>query len=244
MKLVIVDDEPLARERLRRLVQELPGWTVAGEADSGEQAQTLIAAVQPDVVLLDIHMAGMGGLQLARQLAENEAPPAIVFTTAFAEHALAAFDAAAVAYLLKPVRRDKLAEALARARRPTRAQLLALAGATDNAAGASFISAHTHEGQTRVPASEVLYCLADQKYTTVRHLRGELVIDESLDSLEQRLGPDFLRIHRKALVQTRFIEKLERGLDLQHHVTLRDQNIRLPVSHRKLPELRRLLALT
>jgi two-component system, LytTR family, response regulator AlgR len=245
MKLLIVDDEPLARERLRRLLAELPGWTVAGEAGSGEQALALIASVQPDLVLLDIHMAGMDGLQLARQLAETTAPPAIVFTTAFAEHALAAFDAAAVGYLLKPVRRDKLVEALARARRPTRAQLMAVAQAAQSggaADGRGFISAHTHEGHVRVPVSEVLYFLADQKYTTVRHLRGELVIDESLDSLEQRLGREFMRIHRKVLVQSRFVEKLERGLDLQHHVRLRDVSTRLPVSHRRLPELRKLLA--
>ncbi|MGH8454297.1 MAG: LytR/AlgR family response regulator transcription factor [Nevskiales bacterium] len=243
MKLIIVDDEPLARERLRRLLAEQPGWTVAGEAGSGAQALALIASVQPDLVLLDIHMAGMDGLQVARQLAEMTAPPAIIFTTAFAEHALAAFDAAAVGYLLKPIRRDKLVEALARARRPTRAQLRAMAQATQQGAPDSgFISAHTREGQVRVPVGEVLYFLADQKYTSVRHLRGELVIDESLDSLEQRLGSGFLRIHRKALVQSRFIEKLERGFDLQHHVCLRDTNTRLPVSHRKLPEVRRLLA--
>lgn len=245
MKLILVDDEPLARERLRQMLAEVPGWTIAGEAASGVQALDLVASVQPDLVLLDIHMAGMDGLQLARQLAESAAPPAIIFTTAYAEHALAAFDAAAVGYLLKPVRRDKLAEALARARRPTRAQLLALsraAQATEGSEGSGFISAHTREGQVRVPASEVLYFMADQKYTTVRHLRGELVISESLDALEQRLGREFLRIHRKVLVQTRFVEKLERGLDLQHHARLRDSTIRLPVAHRRLPELRRLLA--
>jgi two-component system response regulator AlgR len=244
MKLIIVDDEPLARERLRRLLTGLPGWTVAGEAGSGETALTLIGATQPDLVLLDIHMAGMDGLQLARRLAESPAPPAIIFTTAFAEHALAAFEAAAVGYLLKPIRQDRLVEALARARRPTRAQLMALAqaAAADEAApGRGFISAHTREGQQRVPVAEVLYFLADRKYTTVHHLRGEFLIEESLDSLEQSLGGNFLRIHRKALVQTRFIEKLERSTSFQYHVRLRDVGTQLPVSHRKLPEVRKLL---
>jgi two-component system response regulator AlgR len=244
MKLVIVDDEPLARERLRRLLAELPGWTVAGEAGSGRQALALIGTTQPDLVLLDIRMAGLDGLQVARQLAEAPTPPAIIFTTAFAEHALAAFEAAAVAYLLKPIRKDKLAEALARARRPTRAQLLALAqvaqaGASDAQA---FIGANTREGQQRVPVTEVLYFMADRKYTTVHHLRGEFLVEESLDSLEQRLGGNFLRIHRKVLVQTRFIEKLERGAGFQYQVQLRDVNQPLPVSHRKLPEVRKLLA--
>jgi two-component system, LytTR family, response regulator AlgR len=244
VKLVIIDDEPLARERLRRLLADIPGWTVAGEAADGEAGLSLIAAVQPDLVLLDIRMAGMDGLQLARRLAEHPAPPAIVFTTAFAEHALAAFEAAPVAYLLKPVRQDKLAEALARARRPTRAQLLAVAQSTAaDAAGESraFISAHTRDGLRRVPVNEVLYFLADRKYTTVRHLRGECLIEESLDSLEQSLGRSFLRIHRKVLAQTRFIEKLERGPGFGFQVRLRDVAQPLPVSHRKLPEVRKLL---
>lgn len=244
MKLVIVDDEPLARERLRRLLAELPGWMVVGEADSGPAALKLIATAQPDLVLLDIRMADMDGLQVARRLVESPAPPAIIFTTAYAEHALAAFEAAAVAYLLKPIRKDRLAEALARARRPTRAQLMAVAqaaGEENDAGGRGFIGAHTREGQQRVPVAEVVYFLADRKYTTVHHLRGEFLIEESLDSLEERLGTAFLRIHRKALVQTRFIEKLERSATLQHQVRLRDVNQPLPVSHRKLPELRKLL---
>ncbi len=218
---------------------------MAGEASNGEQALALIATVQPDLVLLDIHMAGLDGLQIARQLAEAPAPPAIIFTTAFAEHALAAFDAAAVGYLLKPIRKDKLAEALIRARRPTRAQLLAVAQATQAQAepgSRDFISALTREGRVRVPVSEVLYFLADQKYTTVHHLRGEFLIEQSLNSLEDGLGGDFLRIHRKVLVQTRFIEKLERGVGFEYQVRLRDVATPLPVSHRKLSEVRKLLA--
>ncbi len=245
MKLIIVDDEPLARERLRRLLSEQTDWTVAGEANNGEQALAVIASVQPDLVLLDIHMAGMDGLQVARHLAETTSPPAIIFTTAFAEHALAAFEAAAMGYLLKPIRKDKLAEALARACRPTRAQLRDLARAVlkeGEAEEHDFISAHTHEGQVRIPVSEVMFFLADQKYTTVRHLRGEFLIDESLNSLEKRLGPGFLRVHRKVLVQSRFIAKLERNLSLQHQIRLRDVEAPLPVSHRKLPEVRRLLS--
>lgn len=241
MKVVVVDDEPLARERLRRMLAEMPGWTMAGEAASGDQALGVISATQPDVVLLDIQMAGVDGLQVARRLAEQPTPPAVIFTTAHGEHALSAFETTAVGYLLKPIRRDKLAEALARARRPTRAQLLALTG-TLPSAEAAFIHAHTRDGVTRVPVAEVLYFLADQKYTTVRHLRGEVLIEESLNSLEERLGTPFLRIHRKVLVQTRFIEKLERGSDFQYRVRLRDLSQPLPVSHRKLSELRKLLS--
>src|SRR5699024_7168715 len=103
-----------------------PGWEVAGKSGDGSEALDLIEREQPDVVLLDIRMAGLDGLQVARRLAEQPTPPAIIFTTAFSEHALSAFDTNAVAYLLKPVRKDRLCEALSRARRPSRAQLLAL----------------------------------------------------------------------------------------------------------------------
>jgi two-component system, LytTR family, response regulator AlgR len=241
MNLVIVDDEPLARERLKRLLEDWPHWRVSGEAATGEEALAKVATLRPDVVLLDIHMAGMNGLQVARKLAETAAPPAIIFTTAYAEHALAAFDAAAVGYLLKPVRKDKLAEALSRAKRPTRAQLMAVSQA-ETAGTAGFVSGHTREGQVRLPVSDVVYFQADQKYTRVCHQRGEFLIDESLNALEARLGGAFLRIHRKVLVQTRFIERLERSGGLQYYVQLRDFDARLPVSHRKLAELRKLLA--
>jgi two-component system response regulator AlgR len=108
MRVVIVDDEPLARERLRRLLAEFPGYEVVGEAADGAQALAIIREQNPDLVLLDIRMPGTDGLQVARQLAEEKTPPAVIFTTAFSEHALSAFDASATAYLLKPIRKDKL----------------------------------------------------------------------------------------------------------------------------------------
>ena len=122
MRVVIVDDEPLARERLRRLLEEFPGYEIVGEAGDGEAALEVVENEQPELVFLDIRMGGMDGLQVARRLADQELPPAVIFTTAYAEHALSAFDAAAAAYLLKPVRKEKLREALQRVRRPSRAQ--------------------------------------------------------------------------------------------------------------------------
>ena len=114
MRVAIVDDEPLARERLRRLLAEFPGYEVVGEAGDGAQALALIREQNPDLVLLDIRMPGMDGLQVARHLAEEKTPPAVIFTTAFSEHALSAFDASATAYLLKPIKKEKLREALQR----------------------------------------------------------------------------------------------------------------------------------
>lgn len=243
MRVAIVDDEPLARERLRRLLAEFPGYEVVGEAGDGAQALELIRAQAPDLVLLDIRMPGMDGLQVARQLADEKMPPAVIFTTAFSEHALSAFDASATAYLLKPIRKEKLKEALQRARRPSRATQLQV-GATvpGDKPKREFVLATTRDGLVRVPADDIVYFLADQKYTTVHHLHGEVLIEESLKTLERDFAPAFLRIHRKALVATRFIVALERGKGEEHHlVRMRHATEALPVSRRRLAEVRRYL---
>src|SRR3546814_3423276 len=205
MRVVIVDDEPLARERMKRLLQEFPGYEVVGEADNGETALDVIDDEEPDLVLLDIRMGGMDGLQVGRQLAEMDVPPAIIFTTAYSEHALSAFDANAQAYLLKPLRLEKFRDALQRVRKPPRAHKPQSANVDAQPLNREFILASTRDGLVRVPTKEVVYFLADQKYTTVAHMHGEVLIEESLKTLEDDLQPQFLRIHRKALVKTNFI---------------------------------------
>lgn len=241
MKLVIVDDEPLARERLRRMIEAFPGWEVAGEAANGEQALACIRETEPDAVLLDIHMPGMDGLQTARQFADMPLPPAIIFTTAHSEHALSAHDAAAAGYLLKPVRREQLAQALRRARRPSRAQLSALrAGGHDDTLARQFIHANTREGIVRVPIEDVVYFLAEQKYVTVHHLHGSLLIEDSLRTLEQDLGERFVRVHRKALVARHFMQALVRT-DQGLYMRLRHVDETVPVSRRCLAQVRRIL---
>lgn len=242
MKMVVVDDEPLARERLRRMVEEFPGWEVVGEADDGAKALEVIRAEQPDVVLLDIRMPGTDGLQVARELLDEDTPPAVIFTTAFGEHALSAFDSNATAYLLKPIRKEKLADALRRARQPKRAQLDALESIGQEAPERSHILAHTRDGQVRIPVSEVVYFLADQKYTTVHHLHGEVLIEESLTSLEQDLAPAFMRVHRKALAQVRLMQKLERDEEGHYNLRMRHADDLLPIGRRRLAELRRILS--
>ena len=244
MRVVIVDDEPLARERLRRLLQEFPGYEVVGEAGDGETALSVIDNEEPDLILLDIRMGGVDGLQVARQLAEYDPPPAIIFTTAYSEHALSAFDVNADAYLLKPIRLEKLKEALQRTRKPTRAQR---PDAVTPAPGAKpkreSVLATTRDGLVRVPAEDIVYFLADQKYTTVCHLHGEVLIEESLKTLEDDFAPWFLRIHRKALVATRFISSLERerGGEQHHWLRMKHSTTPLPVSRRRLAEVRRFL---
>jgi two-component system response regulator AlgR len=248
MRVVIVDDEPLARERMRRLMAEFPGYEVIAEAGDGETALDVIEDEEPDLVLLDVRMGGTDGITVARQLAQLDMPPAIIFTTAYAEHALSAFDAQADAYLLKPVRKEKLRDALLKVRKISRAQKPAAPTRDPHAKpGREFILATTREGLVRVPVGDVLYFLADQKYTTVCHLHGEVLIEESLKTLEEDLGGAFLRIHRKALVATKFIASLERrkGEDVDddsaHLLKMRHSNSLLPVSRRRLAEVRRFL---
>lgn len=241
MRIAIVDDEPLARERLKRLLQELPGYQLVGEAGGGEAALRMIDDEEPDVVLLDIRMDEVDGLQVARQLAAYDPPPAIVFTTAYPEHALSAFDAQAAAYLLKPVRLEKLRDALLRLRRQHRAQTASSAAPQQQA---GFITASSREGLRRIPVSDIVYFLADQKYTTVHHLHGEDLIELPLKDLETELGDGFLRVHRKALVATQFIVALERGRegDEGHLLRLRHASELVPVARRRVAEVRRFLS--
>lgn len=240
MKLVIVDDEPLARERLRRMIAEFPGYEVVGEAGDGESALRCVRDTVADAVLLDIHMPGMDGLQVARELADLDVPPAVIFVTAHSEHALSAHNNQVAGYLLKPVRRDDLGKVLARARRPSRAQLTALSG-VDVGSTPAHISARTRDGVERVAVADILYFWADQKYTSVYHMQGELLIEQSLLALQERLGDAFMRVHRKALVARRHITGLKLDGDDRPLLTLRHVRERVPVSRRRLAEVRALL---
>lgn len=240
MRVLIVDDEPPARERLRSLLAEIPGCAVVGEAATGAEALAAVAQAAPDVVLLDIRMPGMDGLEAARHLARLDSPPAVVFTTAYDQHALAAFEAQARDYLLKPVRRERLEQSLAAARSLNRAQLEALQRAGAEAAR-SHVSANVRGRLQLVAVREVAAFKADQKYVSVLHAGGELLIEDSLVSLEQEFGVRFLRIHRNALVCPDFLEALEKTPSGQCRVRMRGVRETLEVSRRHLPELRRLL---
>lgn len=246
MRVIIVDDEPLARDRIKRLLADLPGYEVVGEAGDGETALDLIDEEEPDLVLLDIRMGGIDGIQVARSLHDLDVPPAVIFTTAYSEHALSAFDANAQAYLLKPIRAEKLKESLMRIRRPNRAQKPVAMFDENARPKREFVLATTRDGLTRIPADDIVCFIADQKYTTVCHLHGEVLIEESLKTLEEDFAPWFLRIHRKALVATRFIAGLERERQgEQHHwLKMRHANRPLPVSRRRLAEVRRFITET
>ena len=237
LKVLIVDDEPPARERLKSLLAEIPDVSVVGEAMSGAEALSSTHDLAPDIVLLDVRMPGMDGLEAARHLAVLEEPPAVIFTTAYDEYAVEAFEAHAVGYLLKPVRQEQLAAALARAGRLTRAQLQKLAAGGGDARR-SHIAARHRDGLKLIPIGEVQYFLADQKYTTVRHLHGEDLIEDSLRLLESEFGAAFVRIHRNALVAVKHLEAIERNTEGQHFVRLRGCAAPLAVSRRMAGELK------
>lgn len=241
MNVMIVDDEPLARERLRHMIETFPGYSVIGEAAEGSTAIEGVAELAPDAVLLDVHMPGIDGLQLARELTEADLPPAVIFVTAHSQHALSAHNSQADGYLLKPVRRDDLAAALGRARQPSRAQYTAMAGYPAASGPMGYVSARTRDGIERVAIRDVLYFWADQKYTSVFHLHGELLIEQSLAAFEQSLSDGFMRVHRKALVARAQVTGLKYNSDGSAFLTLRYIDTRVPVSRRRLAEVRALL---
>lgn len=228
MRILVVDDEAPARERLERLVGDIPDCASVASAADGAEAVRLAAALEPDVVLLDIRMPGIDGIEAARHIAAAEPPPAIVFTTAYDEHAVDAFEARAVDYLVKPIRRERLERALAAARQPTRAQMAALA----DAEARTQLCARIGGELQLVPVADVRYFRAEHKYVTVRHGGGETLLDESLKDLEQEFGERFLRVHRGALVAPAWVGGLAQDTDGGAYVWFHDIPDTVPVSRR------------
>lgn len=238
LRVLIVDDEPPARGRLRSMLEEVGDVEVLGEAENGQLALSMVERLGPDIVLLDVRMPGIDGLEVARQLATHEEPPAVIFTTAFDEYALQAFESEAIAYLLKPIRAEKLRAALAKAGRLTRPQLQQVAHAAREPARRTHIGVRGRDGLKLIPVEEIFCFQADQKYTTVKHLKGEDLIEDSLKTLEEEFDPGFVRIHRNALVNTRFLERIARDANGQHFVHLRGLPEAMEVSRRMAGDLK------
>ena len=211
MRILIVDDEKLARDRLRELLSDIGGSTVVGEAMNGAEAVERTAELNPDVLLMDIRMPGMDGLEAAMHLMGMESPPSVIFTTAYDQHALDAFEVNAVDYLLKPIRKDRLAHALAKARKLTMKQLQEISQARKEPPARTHLSVHLRGNIRLVPIPDVIYFLADSKYVVVRTASEEHLVEDSLIHLEQEYGGRFLRVHRNALVATAFIKGIEQG---------------------------------
>ncbi len=257
LRVLIVDDEAPARARLRDLLGDIAAsepTRIVGMAANGMEALRLLESAPADVVLADIRMPVMDGVELARHLARLPAPPALVFVTAYDQYAVQAFELAAVDYLLKPVRAQRLAEALerVRARRvPPAAEALATLAVGER----GHFSVAERGRILLVPVAEVLYLRAELKYVTARTAAREYVLDEALVQIEQEFPRRFLRLHRNCLVALAAVAGVERAAErdgqkngereAEPHweVLLRELPERLPVSRRQWPAVRQALGL-
>ncbi|MGB5259196.1 MAG: LytTR family DNA-binding domain-containing protein [Gammaproteobacteria bacterium] len=241
MKVLIVDDEAPARTRLEDMAGKLENCEVCGLAANGSEAVALASDHHPDVVLMDIRMPGMDGLEAAHHLQAMEQPPAIIFTTAYNDYALQAFDIHAVDYLLKPVRQERLLEALLHARRMTRVQLAVLDDADEHHAARERICARVRGSLQLIPVEEIRYFQADQKYVTVCTDGLSVLIEETLKALEDEFADRFVRIHRNALVARRYITGMEKDDEGRILVHLAGVDVALEVSRRHTAQIRKLV---
>jgi two-component system response regulator AlgR len=247
LRIFIADDEAPARARLKELLSDIRAelaTAVVGESASGLEVLEQLPASEAQVLLLDIQMPGMGGIELARHLRTLERAPAIIFVTAHDRHAVEAFELNALDYLMKPVRAERLAAALKKAQAagaPSREQLQRAApGARE------FFAVAERNRVVLVPVAEVLYLKAELKYVTLRTRTGEHLIEEPLVSIEREFGERFVRVHRNCLVARAAIRGFERTADGNEeepywNVVLADLEERLPVSRRQWPAVKSVL---
>jgi len=239
MYVLIVDDEPLARKRVRQLLDNMDGYNVVAEAENGEQALHQVQALKPDIVLLDIRMPGMDGIETARHLSKLSKPPAVIFTTAFSDHALEAFGTHAVDYVLKPIKQERLQEALEAAKRPTRAQLKQLNDEDENVRRQMCVKIR---GRLElIPVDDIRFFQADHKYVTMKTDTHEYLIEESLKSLETEFGDSFTRIHRNALIADKYIIGMNKTGNGQNCIVLDGIDDKLEISRRHLALVRKKL---
>lgn len=239
MKVLIVDDEALARKRVMRLLEEIGDCDIVGEATNGKEALLKSSDLDPDLVLLDIRMPEMDGLEAALHLSKLPNPPAVIFTTAFSDHALKAFETNAVDYLLKPIRKERLQKAIESAHKLNRAQIASLENEPSDYASRSHLSVSARGSIELIPVIDIIFFQADQKYVNIGHLNGETLIEDSLKSLENEFNELFLRIHRNAIVAIQHLKGIEKGKEGQHYVKLNGTDNRLEISRRYLPQVRK-----
>lgn len=233
MKILIVDDEPLARARLAALLGECADVELAGSVGDAEAALVACAETHPDLLLLDVNMPGLDGTALARRLNALPAPPQVVFCTAYEHFAAQAFELGAADYLLKPVRLERLREALQRARQ--------LRTPVTEQQAPPALGVRIRGEQRRIALDEVLYLLADEKYVTVHHTGGEALIEDSLRQLEQAWPRHLVRLHRNCLVPIGRLLGLKTLDDGRVVARLVDSDVTPEVSRRNLPAVRKLL---
>lgn len=242
MRVLIVDDEALARSRMRALLGDItdPQIEVVGEAADGRAAIELCDRLQVQAVLLDISMPVMDGLEAARHLAAGDNPPAIIFCTAYDEHALAAFEARAIDYLVKPVRAERLQTALRRAEKLSVDERRVVSAATASRSR-SHLCARVRGNLRLVAISEISYLLAEDKYVVVHSDQGEVLIEESLKALELEFPDQFVRIHRNCLIAVDRLQGLDRDTEGNLQARVQGAPQSLEISRRCLPAIRALV---
>jgi len=255
-RIFIVDDEPPARARLKMLLADIATecpHELVGEAENAQRALDGIAAARPDIVLLDVQMPGMTGIELATHLNKLPPPaPTVIFTTAHDDYAVNAFEVHALDYLLKPVRASRLADALRRASAQAASQASAVSAAVQASVRRHF-PVQERGRVLLVPVADVIYLKAELKYVTLRTATQEYLIEESLTSIEDELAQIFVRVHRNALVARDAIVGVERGVQMidgdaeadkpqeSWQVILRGVDDRLPVSRRQWAAVKALI---
>ena len=236
-RILIADDEAPARARLRDLLDECRDTfplAIVDEARTGKEVLAVLEREKVDVVLLDIRMPEMDGMEAARHMAGMEQPPAIIFTTAFDSYAIKAFEVNAIDYLLKPIRRERLLAALGKARSGPGVSRQALDAAANQPR--RHLSIHERGRIHLVPVGEILYLRAELKYVTVKTAQREYLVEESLQHLEDEFDPAFVRIHRNCLVAREAISGFERNSEESESgwaVVIRATGEKLPVSRRQ-----------
>lgn len=226
MKTLIVDDEQPARDRIRRLLAEYDSLEIIGEASNGEEALPLIQQHQPQLIFLDISMPVMNGVQLAKIISSDFPALSIIFTTAYDQYALEAFDVNATDYLLKPIRKERLNKALSKLIKPNSSD--------------EFITVREREKTRKVLLTNIIFLHSDQKYVEI-HLKDKTLLSgESLKDLETRFPNYFIRIHRSTLVNRQQLYGIDQD-DGQCVAMLRDSQLKLAVSRRHQPDVRQFL---
>ena len=233
LRILIIDDEIPARNRLRRMLAELPAVQVAGEASSGREALHMIPVTAPDVLLLDISMPELDGMALAQLLQQQDSAPAIIFCTAWSDQAVEAFECDAVDYLVKPVRPGRLETALEKARR-----FISRSGPDE---AGPFLRSTIGGRVSLFPLADVICLLAEDKYTSVVHRNGISVINLTMKDLETEHADILVRVHRGTLVAINCIRGLEKTADGHNYLLLEGYEKHLQVSRRNLPAIRKLI---
>jgi two-component system response regulator AlgR len=226
---------------LQRQLATLPDIEVLAEAETGTAAVSLARELNPDVVLLDIRMPVMNGIAAAKEMALMETPPAVIFCTAYSDYALAGFEAQAIAYLLKPISQDKLAQALTRCRQLNRAQLQSLHG-VDEEQSAPSITVSDQRHTRRLPLNEVFAFIADTKYVTAVTENGNELLNDSLKQLEQAYPTLLLRVHRNTLINRHRLLAVVNDPKIGWCAELRGTPLRPQISRRHLGLVKQALA--